>query len=224
MSIPRLLVAAPIAAVLAVAGAYAAQRGAGEEQAYEASVEMSTWTAAASQPSEGTWDSVREKVEQAVDRAGGAAEHELLGNLYARRRERAEFLAAGADHLRTALRLRPSSGYSWASVAQVQYAQGQTDAVFETALRRAAEFGAHEPEVQRAVAHLGLAVWEEVGPGTQAAIERLVAAGMRRNSSEMLQISGRRGRLDVACRHAIKDQSGAHQQWLKLCPSTEATS
>lgn len=223
MSMTRLLAVAPIVAALAAAGVYAGQRGAGENQAYEASVEMATWAATQSRPGESTWNSVREDVEQAVERVGGPVEHELLGLLHARRDDREDFIGTAQRHLQSALVARPSSGYTWASIAGLRYRQGRTDETFESVLRRAVEFGAMEPDVQRTVAHFGLAVWSEIGAQTRLAVERVVAAGMRRNPTEMLQISGRRGRLDVACRHANGNKSGAHHPWSKLCPSTEAT-
>src|SRR5205823_2599488 len=101
-------------------------------------------------------------------------------------------------HLRKALELRPMSPYTWANLAAVDYHLGDTGKAFRSALVRAAELGPHEPEVQATIASFGLAVWNEVDAQTQAAIERSVAAGMRREPREMLQIAQRRGRLAIA--------------------------
>jgi hypothetical protein len=137
---------------------------------------------------------------------------------------RQEYLSAAAVHFRKALELRPMSPYTWANLAAVEYRLGDTGKTFRSALVRAAELGPHEPEVQATVANFGLAVWDEVDAQTQAAIESSVATGMRRQPREILQIAERRGRLAVACRHAVGTPRQTDSKWLHLCQSTEATS
>ena len=224
MSFRRALFAVPAIALMSAASVYAVQRGVADDLAFDSSVEMSTWMASRSQPGEATWNWVREDLERAVLMIGDPVSRELLGVLLAMRSERPDLTDAAGEHFRAALIARPTSGYTWANLAEVLYQQGQTDGPFEAALRRAAEFGPSEPEVQRTVANLGLAVFEQVTGETRTAIDRMVGVGLRRNPPEMLRISGRRGRLDVACRHAQGIQSGAHQTWLQLCQSREATS
>jgi hypothetical protein len=82
--------------------------------------------------------------------------------------------------------------------------------------------GPSEPETQRLLAELGLAMWDEVGPETRAAVKAAVGAGMRRNPLEILQISERRGRLSLACAHASGDKRLQGTKWLETC-SREAT-
>jgi hypothetical protein len=135
-----------------------------------------------------------------------------------------EQLMAARDLLVRALALRPGSGYTWANLAAVKYRLGETDGMFETALVNATNLGPYEPEVQREVVNYGLAVLEEVRPVTRAAIERVLAAGMKRNAPEILQISARRGRLGAACRHLDGVPRPAASKWTKLCESMEATS
>jgi hypothetical protein len=65
------------------------------------------------------------------------------------------------------------------------------------------------------VALYGLAVLDDVRPQTRAAIERMVAAGMKSDPAAMLRIAQRRGRLDVACHHA--DASRLAEDLSKLC-------
>lgn len=127
-------------------------------------------------------------------------------------------------HLLRALAERPGSGYTWAGLAGVKYRLGETDGVFEKALVNAVKLGPYEPEVQRDVVDYGLAVLDEVRPPTRAAIEWAVAAGMRRNAPEILQISARRGRLGAACRHLDGVPRPAASKWTQLCQSMEATS
>lgn len=115
------------------------------------------------------------------------------------------------------LGIRPSSPYSWASLAAARYALGKTDATFESALVNAVLLGPSEAEVQATVADFGLAVWDEVQPATRVAIEAAVHSGMRRNPMEMLRILQRRGRLEMACRFIGESRRGADSKWLDLC-------
>jgi hypothetical protein len=108
--------------------------------------------------------------------------------------------------------------------AVVKYRGGQTDAEFARALVMAARLGPAEPEIQASIANYGLAVWDEVDAATRAAIDGMVAAGMRRNAPEMLQIAQRRGRLAPACRHFHGSPRQTSTKWTQLCQSMEATS
>jgi hypothetical protein len=133
-------------------------------------------------------------------------------------------LAAARGGLVNAIANRPGSGYTWAELAAVKYRLGETDAMFEKALVNAVSLGPYEPEVQRDVVNYGLAVLDEVRPETRRAIEAAVAAGMKRNAPEILQISARRGRLGAACRHLDGVPRPAASKWTQLCQSMEATS
>src|SRR5438132_1480156 len=82
-----------------------------------------------------------------------------------------EYPSDAAVHFRRALELRPSSPYTWANVAAIDYQLGQTNSEFKTALVRASELGPYEPEVQRTVADFGLAVWDEVDSSVRVAVE-----------------------------------------------------
>ena len=135
-----------------------------------------------------------------------------------------EYLSEAVVQLRKALELRPMSPYTWSNFAATQYRLGDTGKNFRAALVHAAELGPQEPEVQVTVAEYGLAVWNEVDEQTRAAIEKSVAAGMRRQPREILQIAERRGRLAVACRHVAGSPRQTDTKWLQLCQSTEATS
>ena len=140
-------------------------------------------------------------------------------------------LIALADHdgsaerrLSDAIGARPGSGYTWANLVVAKYRVGDTGPTFEKAVINAARLAPFEPEVQRTLVDYGLAVLDEVGPATRAAIERAVAAGMKRNAPEILQIAARRGRLVVACRHLDAIPRPAASKWTQLCQSMEATS
>jgi hypothetical protein len=127
-------------------------------------------------------------------------------------------------HLVAAIAARPGSPYTWANLAVVKYRLGDTGPAFEKVLVNASNLGPYEPEVQQIVSDLGLAMYDEVSPATRSAIERMVAAGMKRNAAEILQIASRRGRLDTACRHLDGEPRPAASKWTQLCHSMEATS
>ncbi len=138
-------------------------------------------------------------------------------------RDPVELKQAQGD-LVAALQARPGSPYAWSNLAELKYLIGETGPVFESALVNAARLGPFEPEVQRTVVQYGLAVIDEVGPAAREAIDRMLAAGMRRNAAEMLTIASRRGRLDAACRHLDGVPRPAVSKWTHLCQSMEATS
>ena len=214
----------PLLAGLGWASVVAVGLARADNAAFEASREMGVWAAARMQPEPGTVDSVRERLELAQRLSpADPTTQELLGILFAGRRDSAEYLSKGVVHFTHALQMRPASPYTWANLAEVKYNQGDTGGVFELALGRAAELGPSEPEVQRMVANYGLAVWDEVAPPTRQVIDRMVGAGVRRNPLEMLQISERRGRLAVACRHLVGASRTPDPKWYPLCQSTEAT-
>ena len=85
----------------------------------------------------------------------------------------------------------------------------------------AVRMGPSEPEVQAAVADLGLAMWDELQPASRGAAEQAIAAGMRRSPPEMLTISMRRGRLEPACRHVGFIRRIDDPKWSQLCESRE---
>jgi hypothetical protein len=121
------------------------------------------------------------------------------------------------EGLERALELRPSSASTWANLAADRYRSGDTAHQFVAAVEHAAELGPYEPEVQAMVAFYGLAVWNELNDSARRAVDSMVGAGMKRNPMEMLQISQRRGRLDVACRHLDGIPRQTDPKWLRLC-------
>jgi hypothetical protein len=119
------------------------------------------------------------------------------------RRDDSQAMGEGRSNLVKALEMRPVSPYTWAYLMEAQYRRAEASANLELALQRASQLGPSEPGVQRIVADYGLALWPELNPQARAQVERMVAAGMRRNPLEMLRISDRRGRLEAACRHVV---------------------
>ena len=213
---PRLLVAIPVGVALAWAGVIAFDIARADDSIREAATELNAWTA---RPDPATWDSVHANL-KAAERvhALNPRHHELLGIMGSLRADSPEQIPIGIGHLVKALELRPASPYTWAILAEARYRHGEPGRNLELPLERASTLGPSEPAVQRLVADYGLAVWNEISPRTQAAVERMVAAGIRRNPLEMLQISERRGRLDTACRHLAGSSRTAGPQRGTLCP------
>jgi hypothetical protein len=220
----RLAVLIPLFAALGWASTTAVGLARADVAMLDASREMGSWAAGRMQPAVGTWESVRENLDQAQRLSpSDPSSQELLGILDSLRADRAELMVESVGHFARALQGRPTSPYTWANLAEVEYRQGNTGAHFLFALQRAADLGPAEPEVQRMVADYGLAVWGEVGSQAREGIERMIDAGLRRKPLEMLQISERRGRLDVACRHLVGIHRAPDPKWYSLCQSTEAT-
>jgi len=220
----RLLVAVPVVATLAWLAVHAVRVGEAGSIVYDADKEMATWAASGAPPGPQTLSWVEADVERARAATPGDPEaEELLGELAARQIDRAGSLDEALRHFARAVLLRPTSPYSWAAIADARYRKGDTGSTFETALRRAAELGPAEPEVQRTVVDLGLATWDEVAPATREAVEKTVTGAMKRDAAEVLQIAGRRGRLAVACRHLADAPRRVDSEGLTTC-SREATS
>jgi hypothetical protein len=221
----RLFIAVPVVLALAWLSFNALRVGTADAIIYDASVEMSTWSASGAQPADQTWNWVNADLERAARWTPlNPYVQELQGLLDARRTDAPEYLPQSIVHFKRALELRPTSPYDWANIAAAQYRIGDTGTVFERAIVRAAQLGPSEPAVQRTVADYGLAVWNEASPATRAAVTAVVANGMRRNTKEMLQIAERRGRLAVACGLLPVEPRTLDMKPPQLCQGTEATS
>jgi hypothetical protein len=219
----RILAVVPAVVGLGWLAACALEAGAAGSKVFEASLAMRLWNS--SQPASEALMEVRESLVQAqATIPHDPAIHELLGLIDARRGERQEYLPEAAVHFTRAIELRPTSPQTWADLAAAKYRLADTGPTFEAAINHAAELGTYEPDVQGILANYGLAVWGEVGPRTRASIEATIAAAMKRNPLEMLQIAGRRGRLDVACRHLAGFTRQVDPKWSQICQGMEATS
>jgi hypothetical protein len=220
----RCAFAVPVVATLSLLSVTALSFLVADEAALVASREMRTWGASRARPHIETWTSVRDRL-VAAERLSPADPHiqELFGALNFSRTNEEEYLAQAAVHFSRAALLRPVSPYTWADIAEVNYKMGRTGREFLAALRHAIELGPNEPEVQRTAADYGLALWQEIGKEDRQAIDRMVAAGVSRNPLEMLQISQRRGRLAIACRHLVGISRAPDPKWYQICQRTEAT-
>lgn len=215
----RLLVAVSVSALLFWPGLVAVDASRANALIREAATEMRTWEFSGSRPDPATARSVQERLVAAAQlHPLDPAHQELLGLLGSMQTDTPETVSQSVGYLVKALELRPVSPHTWARLAEARYRLGESGRSLELALERASQLGPAEPGVQQLVADYGLAVWGEITPAGQASVDRMVAAGIRRNPLEMLQISERRGRLDVACRHLAGSSRTAGPRRGSLCP------
>lgn len=215
----RLLVAVSASALLFWSGLVAVDASRANALVREAATEMRTWELSGSRPDPATARSVQARLLSAAQlHRLDPAHQELLGLLGSMQTDTPETESQGVGYLVRALELRPVSPHTWARLAEAKYRLGEPGRNLELAFERASQLGPAEPGVQQLVADYGLAVWSELTPAAQASVDRLVAAGMRRNPLEMLQISERRGRLDIACRHLAGSSRTAGPRRGSLCP------
>lgn len=215
----RLAVTIPLLALLVGLVIWAAKLGVSESLAYDASSEIASWQSRKISPALERWSHTREQLELAQRLAprNGPVE-ELLGVLFAERRRNADFQQIALDHFVRALVLRPGSPYTWADIADVRYRLGTATGDYGRVLINAATLGPNEPEVQRIVVDYGFALWDEIADeNVRASVLRSVSSGMRRNPMEMLQISERRGRLNLACPLVPVNARFPDPSWAKLC-------
>ena len=214
----RIVLVVPAIATLVFVSVWAVRWGTADALAYDATREINTWTATGVSPGIDTWMWVRSDLQQAERLApSDPAVAELLGVLHLQRAGRAEFSELALEYFRRALELRPSSPYTWANEAEARYRLGMTNPPFERILVVTQRLGPSEPETQRLLAELGLAMWDEIGPETRQAVKAAIGAGMRRNPLEILRISERRGKLSLACAQVAGDARLRETKWVGIC-------
>jgi hypothetical protein len=101
--------------------------------------------------------------------------------------------------LERAAALRPTSPYTWASLAASLYANGKVDARFFAVMERVVETGPFEREALFVVIDLGMATWESAPKSTQLAIQTALKNADRRESATIVTIAQRRGKLEQVC-------------------------
>jgi hypothetical protein len=116
-----------------------------------------------------------------------------LGDLYAWRAIDEAAHAANArvlrresrDYYRRAAALRPTWPYTWANLAQTQLALTELDPAFAHALIRAAELGPAEPDVQIAVAELGISGWYALPEEAKQVVQKSARRGVQNSGSRL---------------------------------------
>lgn len=213
----RWIVVLAVGAVLAWASNHAFRAARTGKVLLDALQSLRIWPGEVPPPPD-LWSAMWERLEAAKTlEPDNPTTEEMLGLLAARRYDDHRRLTEATDHYVRALRLRPISANTWANLAAARYLVGDTSRVFESAIQNAARLGPSNPQVQRIVAHHGLAVFDEVSAPTRRAIESMVAAGVRRAPGEMLGIAHRRGRLEIACRYLPETRRTVDPRWERLC-------
>lgn len=98
-------------------------------------------------------------------------------------------LLAGLAQIRSAIRLRPVSPYSWTILLRLKRELGEFDAEFRFALQRAVELGPWEPELLAALADVGLSAWDALPAAEQALIQQVFVRGMERQGKLMRDVA-----------------------------------
>ena len=205
---PRFARGAICLATLGVLLALALPRGLADLYGFEARVAHNGWEATRRPPTGEEWTVARNLLgdAQALD-PGHPAYREDIARLYELRASpRKAGDAPTRDDLREALayqrqaaRLRPSSAYTWASIARIKARLPEPDREFEAALRNAALLGPWEPGVQLAIAEAGFRHWGTLTAETRVALSANALRALRRQDAKLFEIARRHGRLAALC-------------------------
>lgn len=214
----RWLLALPSLVLLGILSYSAIRMGMADALTWTAAERIARWDSGRARPALEPWMEVRADLESAalLSRRDPVPQ-ELMGVLHLSRAVSPDYAESALEYLRRSLVMRPSSPYTWASVAEARYRMGLTQAPFEAVMLNAWRLGPSEPEVQRMMLDLGLALWDEVTPALQTSVRAALVVAMRRDLRETLQIAERRGRLDMACPHALGDKRLEKTKWAARC-------
>lgn len=100
---------------------------------------------------------------------------------------------------RKVVRQRPTWPFAWGQIAVLKYNLGEFDPEFSDALRRTAELGPAEPDLQRMVVEIGLGEWARLGTGERAAVTGMLRRGLEMDRAGMYGTIRRIGRQPVVC-------------------------
>jgi len=95
-----------------------------------------------------------------------------------------------ADY-RMAISLRPMSAYAWANLALALHLKGERQDVLWPAYDRAYRYGNREAGVERILAEVGFAHWDEVGAERQGQLLRMIDAAYPHARGDLLKIASK---------------------------------
>jgi len=206
--VPRIARGVLSLAALGMLLALALPRGLADLYGFEARVAYNAWDMKRRPPTDEEWAFARHRLgdARALD-PGHPAYREDIARLY---ELRASTLKAGEapaqENLREALAyqrqaaaLRPSSAYTWASIARLKANLPEPDREFESAVRNAALLGPWEPAVQLALADAGFRHWGILAPETRLALSGNALRTLRRQDAKLFELARRHGRLAALC-------------------------
>ena len=204
----RIACGAVVLVALAALCLLALPRGLADLRAFEARGLFKSWESKRRQPSVEEWTFARGLLREARELDPGQPNYlEDIARLYEVRALPLKagdapaqgYLRQALEYQREALRRRPGSPYTWASIARLKARLPEPDREFETALRNAALLGPWEPEVQVALADAGFRHWDALAPQTRAALSANAARALRRQDAKLFEVARRTGRLAVLC-------------------------
>ena len=111
-------------------------------------------------------------------------------------------LEAALAGFREGVRMRPGSPYAWASIALLKLRLGEMDDEFYRALDTASRFGPWEPQVQVALADVGLAAWSRLAPPARLTVIGALERGLLREEPEIRKLAAAHGTLPLVCRES----------------------
>lgn len=89
-------------------------------------------------------------------------------------------LRVALSDIRTAIRLRPISAYSWVILLAIKRDLKEFDGEFRLALHRAIELGPWEPLLLPVLIDVGSSAWSSMPAGEQALIQQLFIRGLEK--------------------------------------------
>lgn len=139
---------------------------------------------------------------------GNPVYEEYLANLYFMRaigyapnsREQQAFYETALEHYLRAAYLRPTSGYTHASIATVKFRLGQFDRDFSLALVRASRYGPWERPVQEQVIDAGLRTWGGLTEGVREEVRNTMRRAYQVNQKGTLDFLAARKAILPGCK------------------------
>jgi hypothetical protein len=113
--------------------------------------------------------------------------------------EQSALLRGSLDEFHAAALMRPGSPYVWASIAMLKLRRRELDAELYGALERAAQLGPWEPQVQLAIAQVGLAAWRRLPPPAQAQVIGMLERGLLRQEAGIRRIAAAHDDIVLVC-------------------------
>lgn len=203
----RLIAAAGILG-LGVLGWLSLAQGWADLLRYEARGTLDAWTTGGLPPAPAVRDLAQARLERALaSDPRNPAIAEDLGRLHELRTLGAPGtdpaavagLRASLGYFERSLARRPTSPYTWASIAFVKSRLGLLDAGFLEAIDRAALLGPWEPEVQMLLADIGFRYWDRLPAASRKTIHAAMHRGLKRQDEKLFSLALRYRRLDVLC-------------------------
>ena len=207
----RVLVALLGIAVLACVAYEAGRRGLADWVSMRARFQVASWAEKPTIPS-------REQWQRAVDALNGALRltpedpslydylgvaYHVAGAAFDPRGQWNVYTEFALLHFQRAAALRPTSPYSWASIAMMKYRLGRVDKELLQALALAMRLGPWEPQVQVMASDLGLALWDRLDEEQRGQIRDNWRRTAVRQADPLWKLAAARKRIDLLCKTSL---------------------